>query len=157
LALRELRDEPDDVALGTELVLEYVIATAEETGIDVDLILPLVPDLHDFAARYLRGGTYLVADAPDHVAGGVGVAPLAGGVCEMNRLWVRPDDRRDGVGRALAVAAIDAGRRLGFARMILDVVPERTGALTLYRGLGFTDAPPAHDYPFPMVFLGRDL
>ncbi len=41
--------------------------------------------------------------------------------------------------------------------MFLDVVPERTAAIALYRSLGFVDAPPLHDYPFPMVPLGRDL
>ena len=156
-AIRRLRDEPADIALGTELVREYVFATAAETGHDVDLILPLIPELADFAGHYLRAGAFLVAESARDIGGSVGVTPGADGTCEMNRLWIRPGNRRHGLGRALCEASMAAARELGFRRMILDVVPERTGAIRLYRSLGFVDAPPAHEYPFPMVPLGRDL
>jgi ribosomal protein S18 acetylase RimI-like enzyme len=155
--IRRLRDEPADVALGTELVREYVVATALETGHDVDLILPLIHELHDFAGHYLRRGAFLVASSDDAVEGAVGVTPGAGGTCEMNRLWTRPGHRRAGLGRALCESSMAAARDLGFRRMILDVVPERTAAIRLYRSLGFVDVPAVHEYPFPMVPLGRDL
>ena len=156
--IRALRNDADDVALGTELVREYVIATAEEIGQDVEVILPLIPELTDFPARYLTsGGAFLVAEEPDGVAGCVGVTPMGDGTCEMNRLWVRAAFRRRGLARALSVASMDAARDLGFTRMILDVVPTRAVAIALYRGLGFTDTAPEHDYPFEMVFLARRL
>ena len=155
--IRGLRDEPDDVEIGTTLVREYVVATALETGHDIELILPLVPELHDFAGWYLREGAFLVADSGGTIGGGVGVTPGADGLCEMNRLWIRPGFRRDGLGRALCEESLVAARALGFRRMALDVVPERTGAIALYRSLGFVDAPPLHDYPFAMIPLARDL
>jgi carbonic anhydrase len=123
----------------------------------VAVILTLIPELHDFAGRYLNGGAFLVADVDGNPAGCVGVTPGADGTCEMNRLWIRPGSRRAGLGRALCEASLDAARDLGFRRMALDVVPERTQALTLYRGLGFVETPPVHEYPFAMVFLARDL
>jgi carbonic anhydrase len=156
-AFRRLRDERADVELGTELVREYVIATALETGHDVSLILPLIPELHDFAGHYLQGGAFVVAESAGAVEGAVGVTPGADGLCEMNRLWTRPEHRGAGLGRELCEVAMAAARDLGFRRMILDVVPERTRAIRLYRSLGFVDAPPAHDYPFAMVPLARDL
>ena len=52
---------------------------------------------------------------------------------------------------------MELASELGFARMILDVVPIRTKAIALYRSLGFTDAELIHTYEFPMVGLGRDL
>ena len=155
--IRSLRDTTDDVALGSELVREYVVATAHETGQDVEVILGLVPDLRDFGGRYLRGGAFLVAEADRVVAGCVGVTPGAGGNCEMNRLWIRPHARRLGIGRALCLASMDAARSLGFTRMALDVVPERTGAVALYRALGFTETAPTHNFPFEMVALARPL
>jgi ribosomal protein S18 acetylase RimI-like enzyme len=156
-SIRALRDTTADAALGTELVREYVVATADETGIEVDVVVGLVPDLHDFASRYLRGGAYLVATVGDELAGGVGVTPGADGTCEMNRLWVRPPFRRLGLGRALASASLRAARELGFTRMVLDVVPGRTGAIALYRSLGFVEIAPIHHYGFPMVAFARDL
>ena len=50
-----------------------------------------------------------------------------------------------------------AARELGFTRMLLDVVPERTVAIALYEQLGFSPAPAIHEYPFSMVPLARDL
>jgi GNAT superfamily N-acetyltransferase len=153
----------DDVALGQALVREYVVATAAERAgpdgdPDVELILPYIPDWDDFAGRFLHsGGAFVVADGASDVAGCVGITPLADGVCEMNRLWVRPAFRRFGLGRALAVASIDTARELGFTRMLLDVLPQRTGAIALYHDLGFVEVPPSHEYAFPMVFMGRDL
>jgi ribosomal protein S18 acetylase RimI-like enzyme len=156
--IRPLRNSADDVALGTELVREYVTATAAETGHDVELILPLIPELRDFPARYLTsGGAFLVAEEPEGVAGCVGVTPMDDGTCEMNRLWVYEAYRRRGLARALSVASMDAARDRGFTRMILDVLPARAVAIALYRSLGFTDTAPKHDYPFNMVFLARDL
>ena len=75
----------------------------------------------------------------------------------MKRLWVRPPSRALGLGRRLAVASRDEARALGFTRMLLDVLPKRTGAIALYRSMGFVEVPPSHDYAFAMVFLGRDL
>jgi ribosomal protein S18 acetylase RimI-like enzyme len=161
--LRALVDVPVDVELGQELVREYVVATAEEqagAGNDPDLglILPYIPDWHDFAGRFLRsGGAFLVGTVDGAVAGCVGVTPLRDGQCEMNRLWVRPPFRAAGLGRVLALASMDAARDLGFARMLLDVLPTRTGAIALYRSLGFEEVPPTHEYAFDMAFFGRDL
>ena len=41
--------------------------------------------------------------------------------------------------------------------MVLDVIPQRTHVIAMYRALGFGDVAPFVDYPFEMVFLGRDL
>jgi ribosomal protein S18 acetylase RimI-like enzyme len=154
LTIRLLENNAADIELGCALVQEYVVATAQELGRDVDVILSIVPDLQDFAGRYLTSdGAFLVAD--DHA--GVGVTPLGDSVCEMNRLWVRPGYRRRGLGRALSLASIDAARELGFTRMLCDVAPSRMHAIAMYRALGFADAPPAHEYPFEMVFLAREL
>jgi carbonic anhydrase len=155
--IRALRDTSADIARGLELVREYVIATAEETGHDAELILPLIAELNDFRGHYLERGAFLVAEHDGEVAGCVGVTPGDDGLCEMNRLWVRPAFRRGGVARELSEASMQAARDLGFTRMALDVVPQRTGAIALYRSLGFTESPALHEYPFPMVALARDL
>jgi hypothetical protein len=61
--IRRLRETDEDIALGMELVREYVVATAAEIAQDVDLILPLIGELHDFRAHYLERGALLAAGA----------------------------------------------------------------------------------------------
>ncbi len=80
------------------------------------------------------------------------------GVCEMKRLYVEPDQRGSGVGRALALAAIRAAKELGYHKILLDTLPAMRVAMKLYRELGFQDAPAY--YPTPIegtIFLALDL
>jgi ribosomal protein S18 acetylase RimI-like enzyme len=163
LSVRSLDlDDAADVALGYELVEEYVVFTAEEgrahdhTSMDIEMLRKIIPDLRDFAGRY-RGGAYLVASRGGEVAGGVGIARYDEHTCEMNRLWLRAPYRGSGAGRELVTASLDHARALGFERMVLDVVPFRTRAIALYRSFDFRDTEPIHEYPFEMLALGRAL
>ncbi len=68
------------------------------------------------------GGCLLLARAGDEAVGVVGMRPLDGQACEMKRLWVRPPRRGRGLGRRLAEAVVEAGRRAGYAAMRLDTL-----------------------------------
>lgn len=163
ITVRALTGASHDLALGSLLVREYVEATAREMAEpgdepDLDLILPYIPDYHDFAGRYAQGGAgFLVAEVAGEVAGGVGITPYDSTACEMNRLWVRAEHQGAGAGRALAVASLEHARSLGYRRMILDALTSRTRAIALYRSIGFTDTDPVHEYAFDVVALAIDL
>ncbi|MGQ0826142.1 MAG: GNAT family N-acetyltransferase [Actinomycetota bacterium] len=164
IALRPLTDSPDDIALGAELVREYVIATAWEQAEpgrepDVGTIRHYMPDWRneDFAKRYFPDGAFIIATVDGELAGCVAVTPNASGACEMNRLWVREPYRTFGIGRRLAEASLEAAVARGYTRMVLDVLPIRTRAIALYRTLGFEDVSPHHDYTFPVVAMGNEL
>jgi ribosomal protein S18 acetylase RimI-like enzyme len=57
---------------------------------------------------------------------------------ELNALWVAPEARRTGAGRALIEAVCDWARERGAARVELEVTATSLAAQALYRALGFT-------------------
>ena len=85
------------------------------------------------------GGCLLLATDGARSVGCVGVRPLADGVCEMKRLYVRPEARGQAVGRRLVEGAIAFARRTGYRTMRLDTCRDdrRTGA---YRQMGFRES-----------------
>ncbi len=100
-------------------------------------------------------GVFLLARVDGRVAGGVGLrrltADMAGGVCEMKRLYVYDRFGSQGVGRALCVRLIEEARGFGYRRVRLDTIARLEGANALYVSLGFTDIDPYNFNPDPTV------
>lgn len=103
-------------------------------------------------------GDLLLAEVDDEIAGCVALRKLDEGVCEMKRLYVRPDFRRSGVGRTLAEHIVERGRDLGYRIMRLDTVQTMHPARALYRDLGFRKTDAYYDNPLPdVVYMEREL
>jgi len=139
-----------DVSIARELFLEY----ARSLGVDLAF--------QDFEREVATlPGDYdpiLIAHWNGEVAGCVALHALERGVCEMKRLYVRPDFRGHAIGRALADAIIGEAKRRGYRRMRLDTLPSMRDAMRLYESLGFTDIEPYRFNPIAgSRFLELDL
>ncbi|KAK6435364.1 hypothetical protein LTR95_008450 [Oleoguttula sp. CCFEE 5521] len=91
----------------------------------------------------------------DEAIGCVAIRPLSGGgFCEIKRLYVTFAGRGTGVGKALAVAAIDQARQIGYKAVRLDTLPSMSAARALYESLGFTEIGPYYESPLEgTIFL----
>ena len=62
------------------------------------------------------------------------------GVCEMKRLYLRPQFRGHSIGLALAQRLIQDASEIGYQRMRLDTIPGKMdSAIRMYRRLGFKE------------------
>ena len=91
------------------------------------------------------GGALLLAPG----RGCVALRRVDDAACELKRLYVRPAERRGGLGRTLAEAAILRARQLGYRRLLLDTTPGMEAAHELYRSLGFRETDPYTQNPVP--------
>lgn len=87
-------------------------------------------------------GRLIIAEYDSRVAGCIALKKIGEGVCEMKRLYVRPNFRGLKIGRKLAKKIIADAKAIGYKKIRLDTLKRLRGALNLYRSMGFTQIQP---------------
>jgi GNAT superfamily N-acetyltransferase len=137
-------ETPTQIAQARELFLEY----AQSLGFSLcfqgfDQELTSLPG--DYAPP---DGRLLLARYENQLAGCVTLHKLELEVCEMKRLYLRPQFRGKGLGRVLAERIIAEACEIGYRRMRLDTVePVMKDAVAMYRRLGFQQVAPYRANP----------
>lgn len=89
------------------------------------------------------GGRLFLAEYDGQLAGCIALRKLEDEICEMKRLYVRPQFRGKGLGGALTERIFAEARQIGYRRMRLDTVePVMRDAVRMYRNMGFQEIPP---------------
>lgn len=149
-------ESAEQIATARELMMEY------STLLELDLCFQgFDEELRTLPGKYAPpAGRLLLALWKGNTAGMIALRPFGEeGVCEMKRLYVRPEFRAHGIGRALAERVITAAAEIGYTRMRLDTVPGKMDrAIAMYREMGFREIEPYYKAPAgQMLFLELSL
>jgi putative acetyltransferase len=85
---------------------------------------------------------YYIARVGEEIAGGAGIAPLQGGadhICELQKMYLLPAFRGQGIARNLIEACLDFARSENYTQCYLETVPELKNAIRLYEYFGFNN------------------
>jgi putative acetyltransferase len=137
---------PPEIAQARELFLEY----AQSLGFSL-CFQNFDDELAGLPGDYSPpSGCLLLAKLGDETAGCAAMHKVDENICEMKRLYLRPQFRRKGLGRILAEAVIAEARNIGYKFMRLDTVgPVMQDAVELYRRMGFYQIAPYRVNPMP--------
>ena len=103
-------------------------------------------------------GRLAIAFVDDQPAGCVALRRFDAERCEAKRLWVRPEFRGRGIGRALLDWVISEARAAGYREMVGDTMPAMSQALGMYDRYGFERTGPYAGNPTPgAIFLRLKL
>jgi len=120
-----------------EIIKELFVEYADSLGFDLDF-QDFKQELANLCGDYAPPkGCLLVAKYKGQIAGCVGLKQFSDDICEMKRLYIRPEFRGLGIGRVLAEAIIEQARKIGYTLMRLDTVPTMKVARALYQSLDF--------------------
>jgi len=79
-------------------------------------------------------------------------------VCEMKRLYVKPENRKDKAGYLLVEKLIEKAIQLGYNIMKLDTLEHLQPAIKLYEKFGFTITTSYYNNPLPgVVYMEKQL
>jgi putative acetyltransferase len=155
LTIREAITQAD-LALVKELWLEY----AHSLGFSL-CFQGFDEELATLPGKYAPpAGRLLLAYIDDKVMGAIALRPLEDPtVCEMKRLYVRPESRGAGIGRALVDELIAVARQIGYKQMRLDTVAGKMdAAIKMYRDHGFKEIAPYNFNPQAgVIYMELDL
>jgi GNAT superfamily N-acetyltransferase len=133
------------ISMARDLITEYA------TGLEFNLCFQgFDEEMRGLPGKYSPpSGRLLLAFWGDHPAGVIALRPLnEPGLCEMKRLFVRPEYRGHGIGRVLVERIICDAVAIGYLRMRLDTVPgEMDSAIAMYRRFGFAETAPYYNSP----------
>src|SRR5262245_51000738 len=133
-----------------------------DASLDIDLgFQGIEEEIATLPGKYAspKGALLLARDTGRQAIGCVGVRPFdRPGACELKRLYVRYEGRRNGAGRALVVEAIRLADLTGYREILLDSLPSMEAAIRLYLSLGFRLIPPYWNNIVPgILYFGRRL
>jgi len=125
----------EDFEVTKKLLVEY----ADSLGFDLSF-QDFEQELADLSNHFSSSDDcLLLAIDKNQAIGCVAIKRFDNDICEIKRLYVKPQFRGLGIGRTLAEAGVKHAQNVGYNCIRLDMVLPREAARNLYFSLGFKD------------------
>jgi GNAT superfamily N-acetyltransferase len=111
----------------------------KEFQVSFDIVTMLEGDMKDLEKFMPPYGRLLLAYSGTNLAGVACLKKLTSSVGEIKRMYVRPGNRQQGLGRALIQGILQEARQAGYQFIRLDSARFMTEAHQLYRSIGFKE------------------
>jgi len=137
-----------------ELIIEYTKI------LNRDLRFQNIEDeLKDLSKKYTYPhGKILVALIEDQVVGCVAYHKHNKERCEMKRLFVKKEYRKQKIGEKLVNKIIETAKEDGYQEMVLDTIEPLKSAIYLYKKFGFKECQPYYDNPMnDVIYMSLNL
>jgi len=139
-----------------ELFWEYLqwanARVNEEFGVNFDIAAIIADDMHHLDKFMPPAGRLLLGYSQESLAGIACLKKLTADTGEIKRMYVRPEQRGQGLGRALIGGLLEAAREIGYQRLRLDSARFMKEAHQLYKSVGFGEIAPYEGSEIPEGF-----
>jgi GNAT superfamily N-acetyltransferase len=126
-----------------ELFWEYLqwanTKVEENFGVSFDIAAMLEDDMNTLDKFMPPKGRLLLGYVDDQPMGIACLKTLTDSIGEIKRMYVRPQARRGGLGRALLTQLLEEARQIGYTLIRLDSAQFMKQAHQLYRSMGFRE------------------
>ena len=133
--IKEIQPEHD------ESVCRIIKAVGAEFGAIGEGFGPSDPEVLAMSQYYRpeNKSIYFVAMINDQIVGGSGIAAFnkSDEICELRKLFLLPESRGLGLGKALTNTCLDFAVKNGYRQCYLDTLATMESAVSLYEKLGF--------------------
>ena len=135
----------------------------ENFGVSFDIAAMLEEDMNTLDKFMPPKGRLLLGYVEDRPMGIACLKALTNSIGEVKRMYVRPQARNKGLGRALLDELLEEARQIGYRRLRLDSARFMTQAHRLYRANGFQEIEPYEGSEIPgefqknWIFMEKDL
>ncbi len=146
-------DAEKDKAQVETLFLEYLDWACAKLkthyDIEFDSAAVVKGDMESLSKFMPPSGYLFLCEVDGKLAGLTCMKQLSESICEIKRMYVRPDFRGKGLGRALLQQMIDKAKALKYPLMRLDSSRFMTEAHGLYQAVGFKEIEPYEGSEIP--------
>lgn len=127
------------------IIAKIVLRVMEDFDADPNTTIAGDPTLHHMYENYEEArAAYFIAMWSGKVVGGCGIRQLEGtqdNVCELQRMFILPEVRGKGIGKALMEKCLSQASGFGYEQVYIETLSQMHEARQLYRSYGFIETP----------------